>query len=82
MLRPTRPLRLRERETVRIQIVPDTAELAENEAEAAIQRLVETGLLPPPSGHVDVDPLSKEERLALAERLGRASGKPLSEIII
>jgi predicted DNA-binding antitoxin AbrB/MazE fold protein len=82
VLRPTRPLRLRDRETVRLQIVPDKAELAENEAEAAIQRLVEAGLLTPPSGHPDVAPLSREERLALAERLGAAPGKPLSEIII
>jgi predicted DNA-binding antitoxin AbrB/MazE fold protein len=87
VLRPTRPLALRERETVRIQIVsePTTAPSQEAEAEAEldriIQELVQAGILTPPPGRSDVEPLSEAER-ELADRLGRAPGKPLSEIII
>ena len=82
MLRPTRPLNLRERQTVRIQVLPEEAVQGESEAEAAIRLLVEAGKLTPPPGHSDVEPMSKEERRALADRMGRAPGKPPSEIII
>ena len=80
VLRPLRPLKLRERQTVRLQIVPE--ELTDYEDEAAIRMLVEAGTLTPPPGHSDVEPISEEERRELADRLGRAPGKPLSEIII
>jgi predicted DNA-binding antitoxin AbrB/MazE fold protein len=80
VLRPLRPLKLRERQTVRLQIVPE--ELTDLEDEAAIRMLVEAGTLTPPPGRSDVEPISEEERRELADRLGRAPGKPLSEIII
>lgn len=80
MLRPLQPLNLRERQTVRLQVVSE--EPAENESEAVIRLLVEEGLLTPPPGRSDVAPLSEPERRELADRLGRAPGKPLSEIII
>ena len=80
VLRPLRPLKLRERQTVRLQIVPE--ELTDIEDEAAIRMLVEAGTLTPPPGRSDVEPISEEERRELADRLGRAPGKPLSEIII
>jgi hypothetical protein len=70
----------RERQTVRLQIVPE--ELADLEDEAAIHMLVQAGTLTPPPGRSDVEPISEEERRELADRLGRAPGKPLSEIII
>lgn len=79
VLRPLRPLHLRERQTVRIQVLPEEAA---DEVEQVIQTLVAAGLLTPPPGHSEVDPVSEEERRELAEILGRAPGKPLSEIII
>jgi predicted DNA-binding antitoxin AbrB/MazE fold protein len=80
VLRPLRPLKLRERQTVRLQIVPE--ELTDSEDEAAIRTLIEAGVLTPPPGRSDVEPISEQERRELADRLGRAPGKPLSEIII
>jgi predicted DNA-binding antitoxin AbrB/MazE fold protein len=79
MLRPVQPLGLRENQRVRIQIVRDEAE---NEAETAIRKLIEAGLLTPPQGQSDVPEKSEEQRQALADRLGRVPGKPLSEIIV
>jgi predicted DNA-binding antitoxin AbrB/MazE fold protein len=80
VLRPLRPLKLRERQTVRLQIVPE--ELTDNEDETAIRMLVEAGILTPPPSRSDLEPISEQERRELADRLGRAPGKPLSEIII
>ena len=82
VLRPLRPLNLRERQTVRLQIVQEEPAEDENESEAAIRMLVEAGLLTPPPRRSDVDPVSEQDRRELADRLGRAPGKPLSEIII
>ena len=64
------------------QVVPETAE--EKEGEEMIRRLVAAGLMRPRQkrGTPPPDPVSEEERRELAERLGRAPGKPLSEIVI
>jgi len=57
--------------------------VAENPIRALIQKLIREGRLRPrPSGPVPPDPVSKQERLELAEILGQAPGKPLSEIVI
>lgn len=80
VLRPLRPLKLRERQTVRLQIVPE--EPTDSEDEMAIRMLVEAGTLTPPPGRSNVEPISEQERRELADRLGRVPGKPLSEIII
>jgi len=85
ILRPTRTLNLRERQTVRIQVLsaePIEPTDAEEELEQIIQGLVHEGKLTPPPGHSDVEPMSDQERRELADQMGRASGKPLSEIII
>ena len=79
VLRPLQPLNLEERQMVRLQVLPEETD---NEVEKVIQALVEAGLLTPPLGHSDIDPISEEERRELAEILGQAPGKPLSEIII
>ncbi len=87
LLRPLQPLNLRERQTVRIQVLPDETvrpEEAKDELEALYQRLIAQGLMeprpkrstPPP------DPVSKKERRRLAEKLGRAPGKSASEMVI
>ena len=80
LLRPLSPLKLNEHQTVRLQVLPDKS--VDEEEEEAIQYLIATGILTPPPGHSDVEPLSEEERRELAESLGKAPGKPLSEIII
>lgn len=88
VLRPLRRLNLREKQTVQIQILQQTSESLDAEAEAEeelnriLQSLEEAGILTPPPGDSDLEPISKEERRKLAEELGRAPGKPLSEIII
>lgn len=79
VLRPLQPLHLRERQQVRIQVVVDNVS---DPVEIALAGLAQEGLLTPPQGHSDVTPLSEQERRELAERLGEAPGKPLSEIII
>jgi len=80
VLRPLRPLNLRERQSVRIQIVSEGT--VDNQAEAAIHALTRAGLLTPPPRRTAVAPMSETERQELADRLGRAPGKPLSETII
>ena len=80
MLRPLHPLDLREHQTVRLQIMPE--EPIQNESEAAVRHLVEAGRLTPPPRRSDVPPISERQRRELADRLGRAPGKTLSEIII
>jgi predicted DNA-binding antitoxin AbrB/MazE fold protein len=86
MLRPLQPLNLRERQTVRLQIVQEEPVVQEepDEIEEVIQSLVASGLMRPrPSrGTPPPDPVSEEERHRLADIIGRAPGKPLSEIII
>jgi hypothetical protein len=51
-------------------------------SEEAIQMMVDEGILTLPSGISDVELLTEEEELELAERIGKVPGKPLSEIII
>jgi predicted DNA-binding antitoxin AbrB/MazE fold protein len=81
ILRPLSPLNLREHQTVRVQVLPDDA--ARDEGAEAVRVLVAAGLM-----HrlertpVPPDPVSEKDRRALAERLARAPGKPLSEVII
>jgi len=81
-LRPLTPLKLREHQRVRIQVVTeDTSE--EDEREQVINILVAAGLVQPkPKGPVPPDPLSRKERQALADRLGSVPGKTASEMVI
>jgi len=79
LLRLLSPLKLNEHQTVRIQILP---EKPVDEGGEGIQRLIADGLLTPPPGHSEIEPISDAERHELAETLGKASGKPLSKIII
>jgi len=78
ILRPLQPLRLREGQMVRIRILPEVA----SEGDAAVRSLVEAGLLTPPPGHSDMEPLTRTSATRTGRRLGRAPGKPLSQIII
>jgi len=80
------PLDLQERQTVRIQVVPEepvTQEEPDDGIEEIIQHLVAIGLMrPPEKGPIPPDPMSEKERRVLADTLGRIPGKPLSEIAI
>jgi predicted DNA-binding antitoxin AbrB/MazE fold protein len=89
VLRPVQRLNLREKQRVQIQILPqepgESSEIdteAEQENKRIIQSLVDAGILTPPTGQPDVEPMTESERRALAEEMGRMPGKPLSEIII
>jgi predicted DNA-binding antitoxin AbrB/MazE fold protein len=83
ILRPLRPLDLREHQTVRLQLLPEEPSEEEDEGEAALRILVSAGLMRPPQpGTPPPDPVSEEKRRALAERLAQAPGKPLSELVI
>ena len=79
ILRLETPLNLRENQTVRIQVLS-----AEPTDEEVVQILISAGLLRqiPSRGPVPPDPVSAQERQELAEILGRAAGKPLSQIVI
>ena len=65
-----------------IQVVPEMTE--EDEGEEMVRLLVTAGLMRPRSrmDTLPPDPVSEAERRALAERLGQAPGKPLSEVAI
>lgn len=77
ILRPLEPLALRERQKVRLQVIP------ENEREQALHVLVKAGLMAPkPEGPPPPDPVTEQERERLAVLLGHAPGKSLSEIVI
>ena len=86
ILRPLQPLNLRERQRVRIRVVPEDSDVSEepgDNTDVLIQRLVAKGLMRPrPRGPIPPDPVSAEERKALADRLGRAPGKSASEMVI
>jgi len=82
VLRPLQPLNLCEGQRVCIQAVPEMME--EDEGEEMVRLLVAAGLIYP-RPRIDAlppDPVPEAERRALAERLGRTPGKPLSEIVI
>jgi predicted DNA-binding antitoxin AbrB/MazE fold protein len=86
MLRPLQPLNLRERQAVRIQVLPEGPDVSEEPGDSIdvlIQRLVAKGLMRPrPRGPIPPDPVSEEERLRLADLMGSAPSRPLSEIIV
>jgi len=79
VLRPLSPLPLVEHQTLQIQVLP---EATENEAFQVIQSLVLAGLVTPPRGSDDVEPVSEAAWSELTQRLQVSSGKPLSDIII
>jgi predicted DNA-binding antitoxin AbrB/MazE fold protein len=85
-LRPLQPLKLRERQTVRIQVLQDepVPGKPEDEVNEVIQNLIATGLMHahPERDMIPPTPLSAEERKELANRLGRTPGKSASEMVI
>jgi predicted DNA-binding antitoxin AbrB/MazE fold protein len=80
LLRPLVPLPLKEQQKVRLQVLPEPS--VDEETSQVIQALVEEGVLALPPGSLETSPLSELERQELADQLGQASPKSLSEIII
>ena len=82
VLRPLKPLQLKEQQQVYIQVVPKEA--VDDEGADAIRILVEAGLMRAPDRQVPPppDPVPEQERRALAESLAQVPGKALSEIVL
>ena len=80
VLRLLSPVTLCESQTVRLQILPEVPEAA-NEIQRALQPLIDAKVLTVPPRRGDVE-LSEQTRRERAEKLGKIPGKPLSEIII
>jgi predicted DNA-binding antitoxin AbrB/MazE fold protein len=80
-LRPLHPLNLQENEIVHLTVIPATIA---GEREEMIRIMVGAGLMRPIQITKEFmpNPVSEEERMRIAEKLGNAPGKPLSEIII
>ena len=80
VLRLLDPLDLSEQQKVRIQVWSE-GEPAEEEV---LRVLTQAGLMRPQPrrGSPPPPPLSEDERKALADEVGRAPGKSLSEIVI
>lgn len=79
LLRPLKPLNLPDHQTVMIQVL---SEVVSDTADKAIEFLVKMGLLTPPSGSSKVKTISNKERQRMADVLGKATTKPLSQVII
>jgi len=80
LLRPLVPLPLKEHQKVRLQVLPEPP--VDEETSQVMQTLVEAGVLARPPGSLEANPLSELERQQLADQLGAASPKSLSDIII
>ncbi len=82
LLCPLRPLNLRERQIVRVQVLADEPALPETPGEAA-RLMIAAGLMrPKPADPIPEDPVPAAERRRLADLWGAAPGKPLSEIVL
>lgn len=79
LLRPLKPLRLKEHETVKFQILPD---VLEDKDKNRLETWIKLGLITPPQNFIKTKPISEKRRYELADRLGKAVRKPLSEVIL
>ncbi len=79
LLRPLKPLKLKEHQTIRLQILPETAP---DKNQKRLDAWIRLGLVTPASGISKTKAISESKRYELANRLGKAVQKPLSEIIM
>lgn len=81
MLRPLKPLRLQEKQTLNIYILPDNEEEA---VDIVLAQLASEGFLTLPSEVSGAPPISEDELRLLAARAAAqiGEGKTASEIII
>jgi len=81
-LYPLSPLNLPDNKAVRIIILPQESPDPKDEI---VQIMNQAGLISPshqPPRTAPPDPVSENERVELAKKLGQVKGKPLSETII
>lgn len=79
VLHPVKPLHLKERQQVTVQIDPAPSQKT---VEQVLQWLISIGRLTAPQKLSSEVPASETERLELARRLGEAAGTLLSEVIL
>ena len=79
ILRPLEPLNLPEKQRVRVRV---DREKQVDSAETVFQFLIDIGWLTPPSGQSKVKQIPLTERNRVADILGNAAMKPVSEMII
>jgi predicted DNA-binding antitoxin AbrB/MazE fold protein len=79
VLHPVTPLRLKEHQRVKVQIVPDSPQETVNDV---LQWLTSIGRLTPPYPPKGKAPVAETKRAQLSHILGEAAQKPLSEIIL
>lgn len=79
VLRPLRPLNLKERQRVQVKVV---SEPAEDRNESIIRALIDDGLVEPRESPLTTDPVTEVQRLALAHQIGQVPGKPLSALAL
>jgi predicted DNA-binding antitoxin AbrB/MazE fold protein len=81
-LHPSSPLNLSDNQSVRIIVLPDPHDAKDE----LLQIMRNTGLIRRSDRQstlpVPPDPVSEKRRMEIAEKLGQAEGKPLSEIIL
>jgi len=83
MLYPLIPLKLREHQRVRVQVLPENVPEEETARERVERILSAAGMLQArPQASSSPAPVSAEERQALADRLGNAPGKTAAEMVI
>lgn len=79
LLRPLKPLNLKEHQTIRLQIISETGV---DKDEERLKAWIKMGLVTPAKGTSKTRILSKASRTKLADSLGKTIQKPLSEIIM
>lgn len=76
VLRPLKPLRLEELEVVTIEIKTGIDE------DRLIRDLTSSRVITGPTGHNSAISYTVDERIALADRIAKAAGRSLSDLII
>lgn len=79
MLRPLKPLHLRERQTVLLNVIPTSGD---DEIDRITVELVLSGALTLPQDDDEMELIPEEELSTLARQVAASIDRPLSEIII
>ena len=82
VLRPLKPLRLKEKQRVQVRLLDVAQEDLVAEQEKALEILKAAGLVEVWPDVPEEDPVNSERRAELARLLGAAPGKSLSEMVI
>lgn len=82
VLRPLRPLKLKERQRVQVRVIENPQDEESSERERILGILIAEGLIEPEIDIPENDPVSPERRIELAKLMSQGPGKSLSEIVI